>query len=692
MMIQFSRKYLSCLVFGLLSLVFGLASAEAGIKLKVSASNPSALQEQTVPVKSYLPRGIRPENVINAAGLDISYDVKKGQCYVSKDVVLPAKGTAVFQVEIEDIWLIPEDDLEKQRNYAHKLGDQLNNSEYAETGRQLVEEIEESVTAILTRQEENLIEKVSPIEHIGAYEQNKETLGKIKENVNILENMITALLKAGGSGSGAAGKTVAGGKSLLDRRVKVPGTSPKSSPAGLVESQEETDENTSDAIVRSVGGVRVGSCISQEAVRYANTQNISLESPENITLTIGVENPSLIESQTLPVRYYLSEEIKSSDVLNAGGLDVGFDFEKSVYYVYKDNVVLEPAEKKKFQVVLRNKWVMDKYYLLTLKAHADSVAAALSRETSPGSSGQNRGMAAEKNEGIQAMIDELLRVKSASELTTEFVAAFRNDQEKLKKVEQEVAALEEMVVTAGVVDVMTDDTKEKLCEDERDRKNIAASKGAEAIKEFKAVASTIFQGKSPGIATVWEVICGVVIFLGFLSSTFYYMQVKEQKSAMLDILTGAFSRGYITERFREELKIAQNTSTKCSLLVMDIDKFKSINDTYGHATGDTIIKEFVIALRKGVRATDMVGRFGGDEFLVVLPTSDKERAFKIADGIVKIVARHAFKSKNQLFNVTTSIGVATYPDDSGTAEDMFVKADGALYQIKRKGGNGVSAA
>ena len=125
------------------------------------------------------------------------------------------------------------------------------------------------------------------------------------------------------------------------------------------------------------------------------------------------------------------------------------------------------------------------------------------------------------------------------------------------------------------------------------------------------------------------------------------------------------------------------------MLVMDIDKFKRINDTHGHAVGDTILKEFVIAVRKGVRATDLIGRFGGDEFMIVLPTGEKDKALKIAESIARIVEGTAIRVNPQLtLNITASIGVATFPDDSTTAEDLFDKADQALYQVKRRGGNG----
>jgi len=679
---DYLRPY-ALFVFGLWSLVFGLASADASVTLKVSASNPSEFQEQTLTVKSYLPKGIRPENVLNAGGLEIGYDVKKGQCYVHKGLVLPPKGSANFNVEIDDIWLVNEEDLGRQRDYVYKLRDQLLKSDYAETARAVVGEIEARIQSVLDKQEENLIEKVPSIEHIGAYELNQETIGEIKEDIGILESMVMALLKGGTSGGAAGGKTIGRGKSLL-QSGKEPIAGKGKSPVGVFDAPRQDIAKDAGAVTQQFGSMRAGSCLSQEAVKYANIRNVSLETPDNVKLFVTVQNPSETEPQTLPVRYYLSEDVNVNDVVDAGGLDVGFDFEKSLYYVYKDNVLLRPAEKKTFDIALRNKWYLDKFYLFTLKVHAENVSLALES--------LHFGMVRQKNEGVQSRLDQLLQAQPAAELTEEYVATFRADQQTLNDIEGEIRKLEDMLVNSGALEVMTPESKERLCEEEREKRIILAQKGAEVVKEFKIVASTMFKGKSPNRSTTWQLISGIVIFLGLISGSFYYAQIKEQKSVMLDPLTGVFSRGYITERFREELKVARNTNTKCSLLVMDIDKFKSINDTYGHAVGDTILKEFVIAVRKGIRATDLVGRFGGDEFLIILPTGDKERACKIAEGVARIVEKTIVNINQQIFHVTTSIGVATFPDNSGTAEDMFNKADGALYQIKRKGGNGVAAA
>jgi diguanylate cyclase (GGDEF)-like protein len=683
------ERYFSILnfLFSIFAIVFFLTTAEAGVKFKISASNPSEFNEQKVVVKSYLPKGIQPENVIDAGGLEIGYDVRKGQCYVHTEVLLAVKSSTTYLVEIDDIWLIDAAELEKQRMYTRRLGEELQGSSYAGASTPLIEEIEQKIEAILDNQEENFVEKVSPIEHIGAYELNQQTLVSLREDIRTLENMIVALSKAGTSPGAGAGRPAAGGKSSDREAARKPDLRIADSDKGFPGMEEgyTTDERPDP--FAELGNVRGTGCISQEALRYARAQDVSLDQDEGVLLSVGTENPSATEGQTVAVKYYLAEDVRANDVLDAGGLKVGFDFEKSLYYVFKDEVYLEPDEKKTFEIRLKNKWFIDKFSLLTLKVHADDMVMALRGR-------EEFETARRMDEKIQAAIDGLLEREGHSGFTEEFIASFQKDKETLEGIREDVKKMEDEVIKAGAVPAMTSREKERLCEDVREGKvgsGASGDDGSDVMKEFRLVAGTIFKGKSPSTAATWKIISGIVIFLGVLSATFYYVQIKAQKSTMLDVLTGVFSRGYITERFREELRIARETKTKCSLLVLDIDKFKKINDTYGHAVGDTILKEFVIAVRKGVRATDMVGRFGGDEFLIVLPTSDKERARKIAEGIVRLVEKHAIRLKDQSLSITTSMGVATFPDDSGTADDMFNKADGALYETKRRGGNGVTA-
>ena len=129
--------------------------------------------------------------------------------------------------------------------------------------------------------------------------------------------------------------------------------------------------------------MRAGSCLSQEAVLRQRPKAFPWKRRRTSSSTSSHPNPSQTESQTLPVRYCLSEASGSIGVIDPGRLDVGFDFEKSFYYVYKITFFLQPGEKKIFSVVLRNKWSLDKFYLFTLKVHSDNVALLWNPVISP---------------------------------------------------------------------------------------------------------------------------------------------------------------------------------------------------------------------------------------------------------------------------------------------------------------------
>jgi two-component system, cell cycle response regulator len=207
---------------------------------------------------------------------------------------------------------------------------------------------------------------------------------------------------------------------------------------------------------------------------------------------------------------------------------------------------------------------------------------------------------------------------------------------------------------------------------------------------MKLIAGSIFKGKGMATASTWAIINYIIIFLGLISSVFYFTHIRQRKGGMFDPLTGAFSKRYIMDRLKEEVKIAKGTGGHCSLMVMDMDKFKTINDTYGHSAGDMILKEFVIAIRKAIRATDLLGRFGGDEFVIVLPTAENTKALQVAEEIADSVRNHDIKIEKKKVTVTCSIGVAAFPEDSGTADDLFNKADKALYTVKQRGRDGAA--
>ena len=155
--------------------------------------------------------------------------------------------------------------------------------------------------------------------------------------------------------------------------------------------------------------------------------------------------------------------------------------------------------------------------------------------------------------------------------------------------------------------------------------------------------------------------------------------------AMIDELTGVYNRRALLTYLDELIKSAELSKGTVSLLVLDIDKFKSINDTYGHLTGDKAIVEIANFLTEGVRENDIVARYGGDEFVVILPDAPEERAGQIAERIREQVAQKKFMAhdSNQEIKMSLSFGLAVYPKDAKDSKTLFTQADRALYASKR---------
>jgi len=161
--------------------------------------------------------------------------------------------------------------------------------------------------------------------------------------------------------------------------------------------------------------------------------------------------------------------------------------------------------------------------------------------------------------------------------------------------------------------------------------------------------------------------------------------------ATRDALTGIYNRGAALKRLEEELDRARRENKPLSVLMMDIDHFKKINDTYGHLVGDTVLKEMVRRIQGVLRSYDVVGRFGGEEFVVILPNADGDIAGRVAERIRAAVSAHPVTDGGVSVSVTLSAGVAA----SGTtlAVDALIQAaDEALYQAKRTGRNRVCTA
>ncbi len=163
-----------------------------------------------------------------------------------------------------------------------------------------------------------------------------------------------------------------------------------------------------------------------------------------------------------------------------------------------------------------------------------------------------------------------------------------------------------------------------------------------------------------------------------------FRQIRD--NAITDVLTGLYNRRYLNEVGPGLLAAAERYGTPISLAIFDIDHFKKVNDTYGHLAGDRVLREVAHTLAEGVRASDIVVRYGGEEFLVVMPGTDLGRAFIVSEKLRRSVEEAHIVPEEGADAVTISGGVAEFVDGMDL-EDLIRDADAALYRAKRSGRN-----
>ena len=166
--------------------------------------------------------------------------------------------------------------------------------------------------------------------------------------------------------------------------------------------------------------------------------------------------------------------------------------------------------------------------------------------------------------------------------------------------------------------------------------------------------------------------------------------VNEQ--AQRDPLTGVYHHGSFISRLQDAIKMADEDVSTCALIMLDIDKFKQYNDTYGHLVGDDVLRSTVAAIQNHLKSTDVVGRWGGEEFGIVLPGVGRNQVRMIAERIRLSVARNEMKDLHgrSIPSPTVSQGIAIYPEDATDIEELIDKADSALFHAKDLGRNEIS--
>ncbi len=156
---------------------------------------------------------------------------------------------------------------------------------------------------------------------------------------------------------------------------------------------------------------------------------------------------------------------------------------------------------------------------------------------------------------------------------------------------------------------------------------------------------------------------------------------RAQQNLIVDPLTGVYNRRGLLHFLRVEISRAERYKQPFSIIMADLDHFSDVNNTYGHLAGDMVLKGFCRIIKSIIRTTDIVARYGGEEFIVILPNTELDDAFQVAEKLRDAVGRLKFKYKDKIFSITSSFGVASY-QERDTIEKIIKRADKALYKAK----------
>ena len=163
-----------------------------------------------------------------------------------------------------------------------------------------------------------------------------------------------------------------------------------------------------------------------------------------------------------------------------------------------------------------------------------------------------------------------------------------------------------------------------------------------------------------------------------------------ERLAAIDPLTDAYNRRFGLGRLREEFSRAVRAEAPLGILMLDIDHFKAVNDTYGHLVGDRVLRAVAGACRRVIREGDVLVRYGGEEFLVLLPGAGRDDVLQVGERIRRAVSETTVEDGASRIRVTVSVGATTYQDATETADALVALADRALYESKDGGRNRVT--
>jgi diguanylate cyclase (GGDEF)-like protein len=160
--------------------------------------------------------------------------------------------------------------------------------------------------------------------------------------------------------------------------------------------------------------------------------------------------------------------------------------------------------------------------------------------------------------------------------------------------------------------------------------------------------------------------------------------------AITDIVSGLYTHGYMQDALEREFRRCKYENLPLSTIILDVDHFKIVNDTYGHPQGDALLRQLGAVIKTVTRSSDIVCRYGGDEFMVILPETNRIGTVLVAERIRQAVEEYEFVLGSKIVHITISGGVASFPEDITTKKELIDKTDQALYQSKQGGRNKIS--
>lgn len=182
----------------------------------------------------------------------------------------------------------------------------------------------------------------------------------------------------------------------------------------------------------------------------------------------------------------------------------------------------------------------------------------------------------------------------------------------------------------------------------------------------------------------------LLVYVGLTASALQRVRLIDitRRAAITDSLTGAYNRRFFDEMLKKQIALAKRRNEPLGLILADLDHFKNINDTYGHIAGDQALQQIASIMKNSIRSSDILSRYGGEEFVIIMPSIDISNAIKKAEGLRRHIESFQFQigSAGQPPQITISIGVSSFPDHGTEYETLIAAADLALYKAKKEGG------